>query len=217
MLLPVRRLTQRHRYTLNVDLAQATDTDTRILDAARTQVLLVGYSRTTLTDVAQRAGLSRRTIYRAYPDVRSILQALMWREFAPILEWAPLETATGASAREQTVSDAIRGVELLTTNELFLRLLDVDPEMLLPYMTHRPGRFQDAVVESVAEHIGDGGSDGSIRTGDAHAMAQALVLALRGYAFSARAESTRAERRAALENLARMIDGLLRPDEPEPR
>jgi AcrR family transcriptional regulator len=195
-------------------MPQTTDTDTRILDAARAQVLLVGYSRTTLTDVAERAGLSRRTIYRLYSDVTSMLQALMWREFGPIIEWSAAEAATAVSAREQIVGNVIRGVELITTNDLFLRLLDVDPALLLPYMTHRPGRFQDAAIETIATQIGNHGADGSIRDGDPEAMAHAIVLALRGYAFSARAESTRAIKRAALESLARMIDGLLRPDGP---
>jgi AcrR family transcriptional regulator len=198
-------------------MTQATDTDTRILDAARTQVRLVGYSRTTLTDVAERAGLSRRTIYRVYPDVTSVLQALMWREFGSIIEWSAAEPATALNARGQIVSNVIRGVELITTNELFLRLLDVDPALLLPYMTHRPGRFQDAAIETIAGHICNHGADGSIRKGDPQAMAHAVVLALRGYAFSARAESTRAAKREGLDNLARMIDGLLRPDEPRPR
>ena len=51
-----------------------------VLDAAREVVLAVGVRRTTLTEVARRAGLSRMTIYRRWPDVRALVADLMTRE-----------------------------------------------------------------------------------------------------------------------------------------
>ena len=44
------------------------------LDAARESILAVGWSRTTLTDVARRAGVSRMTIYRKWPDMGALLE-----------------------------------------------------------------------------------------------------------------------------------------------
>ena len=38
------------------------------LDAARACILDVGWRRTTLTEVARRAGVSRMTIYRTWPE-----------------------------------------------------------------------------------------------------------------------------------------------------
>ena len=40
------------------------------LDAARDCILDVGWRRTTLTEVARRAGVSRMTIYRTWPTCR---------------------------------------------------------------------------------------------------------------------------------------------------
>src|SRR3569833_2238657 len=48
--------------------------DDPILDAAHAQVMAGGVRRATLTDIASRAGVSRMTVYRRYPDVRSVLQ-----------------------------------------------------------------------------------------------------------------------------------------------
>ena len=64
----------------------ATGVDPRdgYLDAARACILDVGWRRTTLTEVAQRAGVSRMTIYRAWPDMRSLLGDLMTREWVGI-------------------------------------------------------------------------------------------------------------------------------------
>ena len=39
------------------------------LDAARDCILDVGWRRTTLTEVARRAGVSRMTIYRTWADI----------------------------------------------------------------------------------------------------------------------------------------------------
>ena len=45
-------------------MAGSSSTDDLYLDAAREAILAVGWSRTTLTDIARRAGVSRMTIYR---------------------------------------------------------------------------------------------------------------------------------------------------------
>ena len=58
----------------------------RILAAARETILSVGWKRATLTDVARRAELSRMTVYRAYPDMQSILADLMTREWVGQIE-----------------------------------------------------------------------------------------------------------------------------------
>ena len=54
------------------------------LDAARACILDVGWRRTTLTEVAKRAGVSRMTIYRAWSDMGSLLGDLMTREWVGI-------------------------------------------------------------------------------------------------------------------------------------
>nr|MDT0664439.1 helix-turn-helix domain-containing protein [Micromonospora sp. DSM 115978] len=43
-----------------------------MLDAAEASLLAVGVRRTTLTDVARRAGVSRMTLYRRWPDLRTL-------------------------------------------------------------------------------------------------------------------------------------------------
>jgi len=196
----------------NTVTAKSDATETRILDAAYAQVMAVGFRRTTLTDVAERAGLSRMTVYRRFPDVTSVLQALMMREFSWIVEQSREEIARGAGGREELVASGVRGLDLLSTNELFLRLLDVDPELLLPYLTQRPGRFQDAVAQALAAPLQAAMDAGTVRRDDPERMARAMLLAGRGFAFAARDSRTREQRRQGLEDFGRMLDGLLRPD-----
>ena len=58
------------------------------LDAARACILDVGWRRTTLTEVARRAGVSRMTIYRTWPDMPQLLGDLMTREWSGVVATA---------------------------------------------------------------------------------------------------------------------------------
>src|SRR3954466_3867738 len=67
------------------DPARQADSADLALDAARDCILAVGWSRTTLTEVARRAGVSRMTIYRRWPDMRALLGDLMTREWSGLV------------------------------------------------------------------------------------------------------------------------------------
>lgn len=193
-------------------MSQRTVEDDALLDAAQACVLAVGVRRTTMTDVARRAGVSRMTLYRRHPDVTSLLQALMTREFSALAEEVDAEAEALPSARERLVHAAVEGVDRLTRHPLFVRILDVDPELLLPYLTARLGAFQRLVVGAFERRVAEGIGDGSIAADDPARTARALELALRGFAIQALAEGAAAAREAQLGELRRMLDGYLRPE-----
>ena len=192
-------------------MSQRTVEDEALLDATQACVLAVGVRRTTMTDVARRAGVSRMTLYRRYADVTSLMQALMTREFTQILGEVEAEVQALPSARERLVTAAVAGVDRLTRDSLFLRIVDVDPELLLPYLTTRRGAFQRAVVGVMEARIADGVADGSVAAGDPAAAARAIELALRGFAFQAIAPGAADERAQELAELRRMLDAYLAP------
>uniref|UniRef100_UPI0024555EF2 TetR/AcrR family transcriptional regulator n=1 Tax=Nocardia abscessus TaxID=120957 RepID=UPI0024555EF2 len=59
--------------------------DLAILDAARACVQEFGVRRTTLTEVARRAGVSRPTVYRRWPDTGALVAELLVRELRGIV------------------------------------------------------------------------------------------------------------------------------------
>src|SRR3569623_2868140 len=67
------------------------DPQSAYLDAARACILDVGWRRTTLTEVARRAGVSRMTIYRAWPDMPAVRGDLMTREWGEVVARAVAE------------------------------------------------------------------------------------------------------------------------------
>jgi AcrR family transcriptional regulator len=192
-------------------VSQRTVEDEALLDAVQACVLAVGVRRTTMTDVARRAGVSRMTLYRRYADVTSLMQALMTREFTQILDDVQREMDGGRSVRERLVAAIVEGVDRLTRHPLFLRIVDVDPELLLPYITTRRGAFQRAAVEAFAARLADGVAEGSIAVEDPAVAARTIELALRGFAFQTLAPGAAKERAQELDELRRMLDRYLAP------
>src|ERR1041384_54337 len=112
--------------------------DDLLLDAERDCVLAVGLRRATLTDVARRAGVSRMTMYRRWPDMGSLIGDLMTREWSTIVRISA-DDPVGATARERVVDGVVRGVSALRAHPVFRRIVEVDPEILLPYLVDRRG------------------------------------------------------------------------------
>jgi AcrR family transcriptional regulator len=156
------------------------------LDAARDCILDVGWRRTTLTEVARRAGVSRMTIYRSWSDMEQLLADLMTREWGAVVAAAAAEDASGdEKAVDRIVGTAVRAVAALRDNELFVRIVELDPELLLPYLLSRRGRSQQAILDLVTEQLRAGQRHGEVRAGDPGALARALVLTTHGFVLSA--------------------------------
>src|SRR4051812_566531 len=155
------------------------------LDAARDCILDVGWRRATLTEVARRAGVSRMTIYRAWPDMPSVLGDLMTREWSQVVATADDAGGTQASAADRIVAEVVGTVRALRENELFVRIVELDPQLLLPYLLDRRGRSQQAIAELTAGRLREGQADGSVRDGDPGAIARSLLLAMHGFVLSA--------------------------------
>ncbi len=151
------------------------------LDAARACILDVGWKRTTLTDVARRSSVSRMTIYRTWPDMQTLLADLMTREWTGVVAAVPHTGTTPGEIAEGVVA----AVRALRDNPLFRRILDVDPELVVPYLLDRRGRSQELILEVLAEQIGRGQSDGTVRAADPHLLARTVLLAAHGLALSA--------------------------------
>jgi AcrR family transcriptional regulator len=165
--------------------------DDSLLDAARACILAVGWTRTTLTDVARRAGVSRMTIYRRWPDMQTLLSDLMTREWSGI---ALASTLDAEKTPGRQVADAVTGsVRGLRDNDLFRKIVEVDPDLLLPYLLDRRGRTQDSILGLLEAAIAEGQRIGSVRAGDPRLLARTVLLTAHGFALSAETMTTRAD------------------------
>ncbi|WSQ07145.1 TetR/AcrR family transcriptional regulator [Streptomyces sp. NBC_01231] len=162
------------------------NSDDTVLDAVRDCVLAVGVRRTTLTDVARRAGVSRMTLYRRWPDVRTLVGDLMTREWVGVATRAMPERGPGTQTRALIVDGLVAGVDAFRAHPLFGKIVDVDPELLLPYVLDRRGASQTALLELLAEALREGHADGSVRPGHVERQARSLLLVVQSFTLSLR-------------------------------
>lgn len=189
----------------------------QVLGALRDQLLTVGVKRATFADVSRRTGMSRSTLYRHFPDVETGTGDLMTREFTALLRqvYAETESDRPGTGRRQLVEAAVEVVRRLPAHPLFRRVLDVDPELLLPYLTTRLGQTQRAGLELVASFVEKGQADGSVRGGDPQLVAYSLQLTVQPFVLSARVTAAEHDPEAVAAELRHLLDAYLRPEETE--
>lgn len=92
---------KKRRYTLKRRAEQQAQTRSRIVDAAMALHEEVGPKATTISAIAERAGVERLTVYRHFPDDSSLFRACSSRflELNPPPEPASWETITDSLAR----------------------------------------------------------------------------------------------------------------------
>jgi AcrR family transcriptional regulator len=188
--------------------------DDALLDAARDCVLSVGVRRTTLTDIAKRAGTSRMTVYRRFPGVTSVVAALMTREFGELLDDVAAQ-ATG-NARERLVHASVEASRLLIADPLLTSVLDRDAELLLPYLVHRVGSTQRLAEKFITEQLTAGHADGSIRIAPVAAQTRLFFLTVQALVVAHRPAGQDVTDDDLLAELATSLDHSLRPDGTRP-
>ncbi len=202
------------------DTRAGASADDAYLDAARKMILEVGWSRTRLTDIARRAGVSRMTLYRRWPDMQSMLADLMTREWGRALGETVAQAQSDDSAvhtRTRLTRGVVATVRALRTNPLLRRNVELDPERLLPNQLARPGRSQEQIATLLANLVRAGQQDGSVRDGDPDHLARTVLLACHGFTLSAHTmvgetgDDRDADVSAYDAELAELVERYLRP------
>jgi hypothetical protein len=111
------------------------------------------------------------------------------------------------TAADRLVAEVVATARALRDNELFLRIVELDPELLLPYLLTRRGRSQEAIAEQTVGRLREGQADGSVRDGEPVAIARALLLASHGFVLSAH---TMVDDEVAENDLDRELEHLVR-------
>lgn len=136
-------------------MANEATTRERILEACYACIARHGFARTTVEDVAREAGLSRATLYRAFPGGRDELlrETVVWemgRFFGRLAE-----AVAGAPDFATLVEEGLRYARAaILEHEVLQTVLVTEPEMLLPLMTvetERPLRFVVGYLEPFLE------------------------------------------------------------------
>jgi AcrR family transcriptional regulator len=167
--------------------------------------------RTTVADVARRAGASRMTVYRAFPDGATLWSTLLTQEFAEIIRAAEDEAASLPTARLRLVEASVRTVEMLTGNPIVRRIIESDPDLLVPYVVERLGQSQRAVLAIFRRYLEEGMTDGSIRDLDLDVAAYCLEVVVRSFVLSMKVTEAETKSARVYRELRFLLDTYLRP------
>ncbi|UXA05040.1 TetR/AcrR family transcriptional regulator [Mycobacterium sp. SMC-2] len=146
------------------------DTGERILAAAASCVVDFGVDRVTLAEIARRAGVSRPTVYRRWPDTPSIVAALLTRHVTEVMREAPLL----GDDRESLVRQIVTVANLLRQDRLVMSVLH--SELAPIYITERLGTSQHMLIDALAARLRVAQRNGSVRAGDPVQMATMVLL-----------------------------------------
>lgn len=179
-------------------------------------MLAFGVRRTTLTEVARRAGVSRPTVYRHWPDVTSLTTDLLTREVLDLLPHGPDDArGTYRHERERGVDEIVTTVAAVRQHPLFAKLVETDPELLLTYVFDRLGSSQREILTAFEAALRRGQQDGSIRTGDTGELAATLLLVVQSAVQSARIVAEPLPPERLDQQLRLLLDRYLRPENEE--
>jgi AcrR family transcriptional regulator len=116
-----------------------------LAQAALDCIAAYGVRKTSLSDVADRAGVSRSTVYRAFGDKDGLLRAVAAAEmerFLAELDCAIARQAPLRHALEQAIAFTTR---YLQDHSAFQRILRYEPEELIDVVLERPEEEQRSV------------------------------------------------------------------------
>jgi TetR/AcrR family transcriptional regulator, repressor for uid operon len=102
-----------------------------LLDAAYDLFSRHGIQRTTMDDVARRAGLSRITVYRRAGSKEALVERVVLREFRRYVDQFLLDVADAASVEERVVRGFVSSLRAVRTNPLMSGLLAEEPQALV--------------------------------------------------------------------------------------
>ncbi|WP_183093248.1 TetR/AcrR family transcriptional regulator [Nocardioides stalactiti] len=135
------------------DLPEGDPTIDRILDAALELFAEVSVRKTTLEDIAKRAGVDRVTVYRRLGSKSEVVQHVMARESRRIFERIA-QTASSFDDPDERVTRVFTEIVVsLRDHPLFNRMIRTEPEATLPKVTREAGDLLAMAVTFAAEHL----------------------------------------------------------------
>jgi AcrR family transcriptional regulator len=156
----------------------------QILDAALELYLEFGLRRTSMDDVARRVGVTRVTLYRHHADKQALFQAVVMREC-----WRSMrlieQKAMACTDHEQRLIEAFVLISISTRQHpLIRRLMDTEPEWLLPYLTTQAGELLVLGRTYVAGYLRHEQARGLLPLLDAELMAELMIRLVQSCALT---------------------------------
>lgn len=124
-----------------------------LLEAAASAFRDQGLHRTTVADIAKRAGVSRPTVYKHLGDRDAIAEALLGRELGRFLTALEPVLQRATSVRGLLVEGLVFSVAYARNHPLLGRLIADEPHVALPWLTTQAGPVLGGAVAVLTPHL----------------------------------------------------------------
>jgi AcrR family transcriptional regulator len=126
----------------------------RILQATYDCVARWGLAKTTIEDAAREARVSRATVYRYFPGGRDeLIGAVVRWEFARFFLRLYEEVHEADTLEEVMERGLVFAHNAILEHEVLQRILQTEPEILLPNLTVEANRTHDLVAAFLAPYL----------------------------------------------------------------
>jgi TetR/AcrR family transcriptional repressor of uid operon len=149
---------------------------TAILEAAYQEFCRMGIRRTSMEDVARRAGVSRITVYRRFATKDALIEHLVRREFRRYFDEFLVEIRQARTVADRVVVGFVGSLRAIRGNPLIGGLMVVEPDLLVPSMTNDGGETLATVRQFLAGQLRREQQAGTIPAGlDVDLAAELMV------------------------------------------
>ncbi len=178
-------------------------TRTRLLDAAYEQFCETGIARTSMEEVARRAGTARITIYRKFDSKDALVDAVMVREFQRYFGEFLVEMEAAETVGDRVVAGFVTSLRTIGRNRLIARLLELEPAMLPGLVGGGDRRTMFQVRDFVAQQLRREQAAGNLAPELSTLLAADLIVRITGSFLTSRSDLVSLDDEAGLIALAR--------------
>ena len=150
----------------------------RILDAALRQFEEVGIRRTTIEDIAKRAGVERVTVYRRVGSKDEVTSAVVGREAQRGIASLANAAAISTSFEDRIATAFTTMVRFLWDHTLANRLIALEPESALPRLTTDGSPVLAVAVSATVGMLEQAVRDGLLDAADDFAVRAEIIVRL---------------------------------------
>lgn len=150
-------------------------TNQKILDSARALYIEYGLRRTTMEDVAKKAGMGRATLYRRFSEKDQLFKAVIFRDLQQHLALMEKAIMEYGSALDALLESFVQFGTMVSGNDLLQRLLKSEPDHVLPYLTTDFDVIMSFSRQYLAMQLQRAQRLGHVRQGDTQVMAEMLL------------------------------------------
>ncbi|WP_063040440.1 TetR/AcrR family transcriptional regulator [Nocardia pseudovaccinii] len=111
----------------------------KLLESALSAFLDFGIKRTSMGEIARRAGISPATLYRRFESKNDLVEAVSVREAQRFVAEIDKRVQKVDGVEEQLIEIFVAVITEIAGNELLRRLLRTEPDLILPRLTTEAG------------------------------------------------------------------------------